>query len=336
MEIETKEENGIFTKIATVTMGFIFAAVSIIFCLFLYVGMISSVDAGTCSSISRTNNTANSVLTSTKLNTDFNQLVTTVNALDAGCLTDATLEKGALNTSEFSAPLNGITEGCVVTRSDANTLSVDKCIASVNGNFIKTTSANTVTWGCSGCSAESSSTATVYYLYIKTGSTGTTLNLLISTVAPNADGYDAGGDKVIAKFLNDAANDIQTSSIQNYGPKGLDALTPRTTGTAVASPRFYFADVNCDAGSALAGSTFNGTATIGNVSSGICVITIPADNFSSIGRTYCNISTTNTGGDEILSMVYTSTTSISVKCITSGGGACSAFNGRLMCIEAMN
>jgi hypothetical protein len=162
--------------------------------------------AGTCTSISRTNFSPNSVLTSTELNAQFNSVYGAANALDAGCLTDGTLELAALGTSEFSVQLNGITQGCKVTKSDAATLAVDKCIATINGNNLKTTASNTVTWGCTGCASESS--ATTYYLYIKDGSTGTTMDLLISTAAPNNDGYDSSSNKVLAKFYNDASSDI--------------------------------------------------------------------------------------------------------------------------------
>jgi hypothetical protein len=57
---------------------------------------------------------------------------------------------------------------------------------------------------------------TSYYVYIKTGSVGTTLNLAISTTAPNGDGYNNSGDKVLAKFYNNGVSDIDAYSINQW------------------------------------------------------------------------------------------------------------------------
>lgn len=160
----------------------------------------------TCSSISRSNAAANSILTSTQYNNDLNTVYNASNAFDGGCVTVGTLEYDALNTTQFAAVLNGVKEGCKVTVSDTNTLSVDKCMIAVNGLFVRTTVATTVTWGCTSCSAEAASTQ--YYLYVKTGSTGSTLNLLISTVAPTGDGYDASSNRVIGRFFNNSSSNI--------------------------------------------------------------------------------------------------------------------------------
>lgn len=174
----------------------------------------SKIFAGTCSSISRTNNTANTVLTSTKYNSDHNTAYNFINAYDGGCITDGTLEDGSLNTTDFDALLDGLTEGCKVTGSDSNTVSIDKCRASVNGKFVSTSSATTATWGCTGCASESASTD--YYVYIKDGSDGSTLTPLILTTAPNADGYDGSNNKVIAKFTNDSSSDIEQNNIGQW------------------------------------------------------------------------------------------------------------------------
>lgn len=176
---------------------------------------INSSYAGTCTADTYTANSANTVLTSTKYNSDNSTIYNRLNGnLDGGCVSDGTIEATALNSVEFSASLNAITEGCKVTISDTNTVSVDNCITTVDGFNIKTIVSNTETWGCSGCSAEAA--GTFYYLYIKTGSTGTTLNLLISTTAPNNDGYDSSSNKVIAKFYNNASSNIETQSIENW------------------------------------------------------------------------------------------------------------------------
>lgn len=244
----------------------------------------------TCTSISRTNNSANAVLTSTKYNTDLNTVYTAANALDGGCITDATLEDDALNTTDFAALLNGLTDGCIVAYSDANTLSVGKCRASVNGAFVRTTVATTVTWLCSGCSAEASST--YYFLYIKTGSTGSTLNLLISTSAPNEDGYDSSGNKVLAKFYNSSGSDIFTQSIVQWvGGKGFvftDNIVKTRLNSAGGFLITYSAVINCDAGSSVTSSygvTVHNAAwvaSVGNIASGACNVVLGTSAFSTI------------------------------------------------------
>lgn len=198
--------------------------------------------AGTCSSLSRNNYSANSILTSTALNADFNQLITSNNAFDGGCVTDGTLEKSALNTSDFAALFNGIQQGCKVSYSSASTVSVGDCIMSLNGNLIRTTAANTVAFGCTGCASESAST--YYYVAVKNDSTDTTLNLLITTDAPGEDGLDTNGHRVIAKFYNNSSSNIDTYSIdqwvvnefvaQNTGTVTSSGITFSTTGTGIA------------------------------------------------------------------------------------------------------
>jgi hypothetical protein len=187
--------------------------------ILLLLAMTGIAYGGTCTSISRTNNAANSVLTSAKYNADLNSSYSNQNAYDLGCGTDGTLESGALNTTDFFVPLNYFKDGCKVTRSDGATLSVDKCAMAVNGAWIRTTSANTVTWGCTDCVSESNDAR--FYLYAKNGSTGTTLNLLISSTAPNNDGYDASSNKILASFYNNTSGDI-TLRIANWNGYGFD------------------------------------------------------------------------------------------------------------------
>jgi hypothetical protein len=170
--------------------------------------------AAACSTTTRTNYGYSTVLTSTALNADFNQLVTKVNAFDGGCITDGSLKLASLNSSDFSALTNGVAQGCKVSYSDSNTVSIGKCMLSVNGNLVRTTIPTTATWGCSGCSAEVS--GTTYYVYVKTGSTGTVLNPLISTTAPNEDGYDNSNNKVVGRFYNNSSSDIDAYSIDMW------------------------------------------------------------------------------------------------------------------------
>ena len=193
--------------------------------------------AATCTSTSRTNYTVNQVLTSTALNADFNQLVTKANAMDAGCLTDGTLESSALDTS-FNALKNGLHQGCGISYVDTNTISVGYCILSVSGNFVKTTANTNVTWGCSSCSSEVVSTQ--YYVYAKTSSTGSTLNLLISTTAPNGDGLDGTGNKALGSFYNNSSSNINFNSVLGWQKESFSPLYGKLSvpGVATHSPSF--------------------------------------------------------------------------------------------------
>jgi len=159
--------------------------------------------AGTCTTISRTDNSSNSVLTSTKYNADHNTAYSAHNSFDGGCVTVGTLEPDSLNTTQFDVVLNAPRAGCELSISDTNTISVNLCKIAVSGNFLNKTSATTVTWGCTGCSSESSSDT--FYIFVKNDSTFT---LLILSAAPNADGYNGSGDRAIGRFFNDASSDI--------------------------------------------------------------------------------------------------------------------------------
>jgi len=193
--------------------------------------MFASQAMAVCSSpISRTNFSANQVLTSTRLNTELNTAYTRANELPGDCVTAATIDSTKLST-DLNPVLKGIKEGCLVTRSTAAIITVDKCLLAVNGKMVTTTTASTVTMACGACSAETVSTT--YYVYAVTGSTGTTLTLKISTVAPNADGYNAGGDRVLARFYNNAASDIDQYSIDQWIVNGFVA---QKTGPITFSP----------------------------------------------------------------------------------------------------
>lgn len=221
--------------------------------------------AGTCSSISRTNFAANSVLTSTALNSQFNTVYNHTNALDGGCVTDGTLESTALNTSDFAVLLKGTQRGCKVNYSDSNTLSISKCLAGVNGNFVSTSSAASVTWGCDNCASESASQN--YYVYIATGSSGSTLTPLLSTTAPNDDGYDNSGNLVLAKFRNAGSGNIDQYSIDQWlinkfvpSNTGWIEYTPTVTGLgSYSAGGFMFRRNNNEV--CIKGNLFTGTPT---------------------------------------------------------------------------
>lgn len=177
--------------------------------ILLFVLTVLDANAGTCTADSRTNVSANSVLTSTKYNSDLNTIYNRLSGgtFDGGCVADGSLEVSALD-STFDNVINAIKAGCVVSKSDAATISVSKCVLGINGGIVRTTTATTVTWGCTSCSTEAASTK--YYIYALTTSTGTTLNLLISTTAPNDDGFDNSNNRVLGEFYNDASSNIDS------------------------------------------------------------------------------------------------------------------------------
>lgn len=164
-------------------------------------------------SISRTNFSANSVLTSSDLNSQFNTVYNRANELPGDCVTDATIDIGKLDTSTSSAITGGIKQGCEVTWSDAATVSVAECYLTIGGNNVQTTTATTVTWGCGSCASEAASTW--FYVYAVSTSSGSTLTLLISTTAPDGDGTSSG-NKILGRFYNDASQDIVGDSVTDW------------------------------------------------------------------------------------------------------------------------
>ena len=198
--------------------------------------LISTVKAGTCTSISRTNSASLSVLTSSKYNSDLNTSYTFLNNYDAGCIAAGSLESDALNTTQFAPLLKGIHQGCKLLYSNASTVQIDKCLSSVNGNFIATTSATNASFGCAGCSSEVASTS--YYVYIQTGSSGTTLTPLILTTAPNNDGYDNSGNKVIGSFRNNGSSNIEITSIKQWHDNEIGAHVDAVKAPGITGGNF--------------------------------------------------------------------------------------------------
>lgn len=193
--------------------------------------LVSSAYAGTCTSISRTNYTTNQVLESSSLNTNLNTAYSAINAHDGGCIIDGTIELAAFNATDFATPLRAIQAGCKVSYSSANAVSISKCYASVNGTWVGKSTATTVTMGCASCAADSASTT--YYIYIATGSTGSTVTGLILTGAPNDDGYDASGNKVVARIYNNASSDIDQYSIDQWKD---NSFVPSNIGWTTFTP----------------------------------------------------------------------------------------------------
>ncbi len=177
-----------------------------------FIFLVTSLDlfAGTCSSISRTNNSANSILTSTKYNLDANTVYSAVNAFDGGCVTSATLEADALNTTDYAVPLSAPKSGCEVTRLNASTFQVAPCRIALNDGWTKTTTNTTVAYGCTSCSSEAATQN--IYVYATSSSTTSTLDLKLSTTVPSNDGYNST-DRVLALGYNDSAQNLSAHVI---------------------------------------------------------------------------------------------------------------------------
>lgn len=187
-------------------------------------------EAGTCTSISRNAFGSASILTSSELNTQFNTVYNSNNAFDGGCVTTGTLEGDSLNTTDFQPVLNFVQGGCEVSFTDAATVAISKCSLMLGGNYVNKTTATAAVMGCTGCTAEAASTA--YYVYVKSDSTGTTVNPLILTGAPNADGYDGSGNKVVGRFFNNTDSDIDTNSIDQWITNGFKSKETGQIGLA--------------------------------------------------------------------------------------------------------
>lgn len=187
------------------------------FLLLLFVLLITRSSFGACDSpLSRTNYSANQVLTSTALNADLNQLITGVNTVDGSCLSDDTVTFAKLDSTSFAVPLNAIKQGLKVVRNDAASLLVEKGWAAVNGAWTTNSTAKSIDHSCSGCAAESAST--LYYVYLKTGVSATmaTTDLLISTTAPDSHGYDTSSNLILARYYQDADSNIDQYSIDQW------------------------------------------------------------------------------------------------------------------------
>jgi len=198
--------------------------------------------AANCTQTNRNNYSAFQVLKASDLNTDFNQMVNKLNSFDGGCVADGSLELSSLNVNDFSAVTNGIAQGCPLLFVDSNTVAVGKCILSVNGKLVRTITQTNVTWGCTGCAAEV--VDKLYYVYAKSGSSGVSLNLLISTTAPGTDGYDEAGNKILGAFFNNFAMDIKSTGLLSWSTNSFTspdrAITIPRASTGVDFFAFIF------------------------------------------------------------------------------------------------
>jgi len=173
--------------------------------------LISKAVSSACTAISRTDVVTGDGLTASRYNVDLNTVYSAANSQDGECIQSGTIIKDALDTTAFGVLLEGIAEGCKVTRTDNANLSIGNCTMAINGNFMQTATTTAATWGCTGCSAEA--TGTEYYVYAKSTSNDSTLTPLILTTAPGENGYDTSDNKVMGKFYNDKDNHIATYSV---------------------------------------------------------------------------------------------------------------------------
>lgn len=181
------------------------------FILAIILLMISNFAYSTCTSpLSRSDNSANTILTSAGLNADFNQILTHVNEIDGDCLEDATVPQSAFDSTVFPILDDAVKEGCRVSKSDDATLIVGACDISIDGNFVQTSTGQTVTWGGS---SDAEAANTKYYLY--TQSSTTNLDLIIKTSTPSVKGL-LGTSRVLASFYNDGNQNITEGSIENW------------------------------------------------------------------------------------------------------------------------
>lgn len=198
--------------------------------LALLIALFTAQAWGACDSpLSRTNSSANTVLTAAALNSDFNQILNQLNALPGDCITDGTIEFSKLDSGSFAVPLNALKQGLNVTRSDAATLTVGKGWAAVNGVWTTNSGSVNVDFSCSGCASETAST--LYYLKVKTSTVGATFatsDLLIDTTAPNPYGYDDSDNLVLARFYNNNDSDIDQYSIDQWSHSANQFIPQRT------------------------------------------------------------------------------------------------------------
>lgn len=233
-----------------------------------------------CTTISRTNNAANSVLTSTKLNADFNAVYSAVNSLDGECLQAGSVGIAALDTSSLGVVFETPHIGCLPSFSSASTISISKCRLAIGSNLVDKTTATTVSFGCGSCSAEVASTT--YYVYALSTSTASTLNLLISTTAPDENGMSSG-NRVLGSFFNNSSSDIETLSVAPWKVNSISNQKAHdgSNGEYVLVP-YYYQLVTADA------SYTSGTIHVSRVGD---VVTLTAD--STLGHASLDTASSN-------------------------------------------
>ncbi len=269
-----------------------------------------------CTSATRTNFTTNQVLTSSRLNSELNNLVSTVNAFDGGCINSGSVEAASLNSTEFAPLLKGVVQGCELSYVDSNTVGVSKCKIAVDGNLFETTSQNNVTWGCSGCASEA--TGSSFYVYVKDAASFT---LSLSTTAPGKDGYN-GTDKAVGGFYNNSSSNIATSSVMSFLQSD---IAPAARNIPKAGENTLIATAYAT-NTALVSETGGAFASCNSASAQVCTFHTGAWGGSS---PYCTVTVANNNGD--VCSAISSTTSVETYCKNDAGSTVNP-NKYIICI----
>jgi len=181
-----------------------------------------------CSTISRNNNSANSILTSSKYNTDVNTVYTEVNKIYNGSCTLPTdslpvITKSELSATDFQALFYSVKDGCEVTYDSPSQVNVAPCRLAVNGDWVNKTASSTIGFGDGGNNQVSGEIVSqVYYVYAKDGSSGTGLHFVVDVTAPSVSfgelATNATGSfhKALGSFYNDNNSNIASNSVQSW------------------------------------------------------------------------------------------------------------------------
>jgi hypothetical protein len=264
----------------------------------LLVISIITVDAwAACNTATRSNFTTGQVLTSSRLNSEFNNVLTAINAYDGGCINSGSVEAAALDSTEFAPLLKGVVQGCEASYVDSNTVGISKCKIAVDGNLFETSSQNNVTWGCSGCASEG---VGAFYVYVKDASTFT---LSISSTAPGKDGYN-GTDKAVGAFYNNTSSNIATASVMSFLQSDI-APPSKNIPRVGESASIFYALISATGGLSfesedmIAGDCTNATPSVctwqtgaWNIASPVCTITP-----STTSSVFCHVLTGSSSVD---------------------------------------
>lgn len=89
--------------------------------------------------------------------------------------------------------------------------------------------------------------------------------------------------------------------------------------------------INCDGSSAITSQNGSWVSSVGNISTGVCTVTLAAGTFSATPICVSNYYV-NTSSNAIVSNQATSSTSVSVGCRSDTGSSCAAFDFNLICM----
>jgi hypothetical protein len=180
--------------------------------LILFLFLSFRLEAGTCTADSRTNVSANSVLTSTKYNTDLNTVYNRLNGnLDGGCITDDTVEAGALQTDSVTT-VKIIDDAVTIAKIGSGAMGAS--VVSKTGAYTLTSSDDVVIADASGANFTITLPTAVGIqgkrYKIKNETTDETYNVLLdgagSETIDGLAGYYLYGTKSAVEVISDNAN----------------------------------------------------------------------------------------------------------------------------------